>query len=321
MRKIVRKVCVFLFGLFLVSTLVPTSSSLAEEELYIIQGKIISNLSKKELTNIPVVLLKFDASIQDAPPIIPIQKSQTNEKGEYYFAGVKKEAEIEYLIGALIQGNRISSNRIQLKENQQEILNLEYFGIPSLEKEIRYNLKKINYLGNLFVFNLLKNKIRITEVIYLQNESEGFISSQKNPLKIKLPELQENFQTFEIKNEKLNVTLEENFAALTYTVPSGESNLYFEYDLPMNKDSLNYTQPFLKKNNSVSILYDPRYLEVEVIGQKTTPNQDGKYLLKSIDLKDTNTESLNLIVKTKFANRYFFYFIVAGFFCLSGSFF
>ena len=83
----------------------------------------------------------------------------------------------------------------------------------------------------------------------------------------------------------------------------------------MNKDSLNYTQPFLKKNNSVSILYDPRYLEVEVIGQKTTPNQDGKYLLKSIDLKDTNTESLNLIVKTKFANRYFFYFIVAGFFC------
>ena len=107
-------------------------------------------------------------------------------------------------------------------------MNLEYFGIPSLEKEIRYNLKKINYLGNLFVFNLLKNKIRITEVIYLQNESEGFISSQKNPLKIKLPELQENFQTFEIKNEKLNVTLEENFAALTYTVPSGESNLYFE---------------------------------------------------------------------------------------------
>ena len=92
-------------------------------------------------------MLKFDASIQDAPPMIPIQKSQTNEKGEYYFAGVKKEAEIEYLIGALIQGNRISSNRIQLKENQQEILNLEYFGIPSLEKRSATTLKKSTTLA------------------------------------------------------------------------------------------------------------------------------------------------------------------------------
>ena len=30
--------------------------------------------------------------------------------------------------------------------------------------------------------------------------------------------------------------LEENFAALTYKYPA-ENNLYFEYDLPMNKDS------------------------------------------------------------------------------------
>ena len=126
------RIC-FFFSLILVSAL--TSNSFASEKFYTIQGKIISNLSEKELTNIPVVLLKFDASIQDAPPMIPIQKSQTNEKGEYYFAGVKKEAEIEYLIGALIQGNRISSNRIQLKENQQEILNLDC--LYSLEDHIQ----------------------------------------------------------------------------------------------------------------------------------------------------------------------------------------
>ena len=316
MRKIASKICIFLLGVVLVSAFFPISSSFAEEELYTIQGKIVSSLSGKEITNIPIVLLRFDANIQDAPPVTPIQRSQSNEKGEYIFKGIKKEENIEYLIGALIQGQRVSSKRIQLKNNLQEILNIEYFGTPSLAKEIRYNLKKINYLGNLFVFNLLKNKIRITEVIYLQNESETFISSQKNPLKRKLPKLQKNFQTFEIKDEKLTATLENNFAVLTYTVPSGESNLYFEYDISMPQKTLSYTQPFLKKNNSVSILYDPRYLEVEVVGQNTTKNQDGKYLLKSIELKNTNTEGLNLIVKTKFANRSIFYFIIAGFFCL-----
>ena len=315
MRKIAETFCVFLFTLLLFSVL--SFTALATEKLYRIQGKIISNLTEKEISNIPVVLLRFDTTITDGPPITPIQRSETNEKGEYIFQDIKKEENIEYLIGALIQGNRISSNRIQLKDNLKETLNLEYFGIPSLEKEIRYNLEKINYLGNLFVFNLLKNKIRITEVIYLQNESETFISSQKNPLKRKLPKLQKNFQTFEIKDEKLTATLENNFAVLTYTVPSGESNLYFEYDISMPQKTLSYTQPFLKKNNSVSILYDPRYLEVEVVGQNTTKNQDGKYLLKRIELKDANTEVLNFIVKTKFANRSFFYFIVAGFFCLS----
>ena len=269
MRKIASKICIFLLGVVLVSAFFPISSSFAEEELYTIQGKIVSSLSGKEITNIPIVLLRFDANIQDAPPVTPIQRSQSNEKGEYIFKGIKKEENIEYLIGALIQGQRVSSKRIQLKNNLQEILNIEYFGTPSLAKEIRYNLKKINYLGNLFVFNLLKNKIRITEVIYLQNESETFISSQKNPLKRKLPKLQKNFQTFEIKDEKLTATLENNFAVLT-----------------------------------------------EVVGQNTTKNQDGKYLLKSIELKNTNTEGLNLIVKTKFANRSIFYFIIAGFFCL-----
>ena len=151
----------------------------------------------------------------------------------------------------MIQGQRVSSKRIQLKNNLQEILNIEYFGTPSLAKEIRYNLKKINYLGNLFVFNLLKNKIRITEVIYLQNESETFISSQKNPLKRKLPKLQKNFQTFEIKDEKLTATLENNFAVLTYTVPSGESNLYFEYDI--SKPTFITTQE-IKKNNLSELL-------------------------------------------------------------------
>ena len=157
MRKIASKICIFLLGVVLVSAFFPISSSFAEEELYTIQGKIVSSLSGKEITNIPIVLLRFDANIQDAPPVTPIQRSQSNEKGEYIFKGIKKEENIEYLIGALIQGQRVSSKRIQLKNNLQEILNIEYFGTPSLAKEIRYNLKKINYLGNLFVFNLLKN--------------------------------------------------------------------------------------------------------------------------------------------------------------------
>ena len=196
MRKIAETFCIFLFAALLFSTL--NFTAFATEKLYRIQGKILSNLTAKEISDIPVVLLRFDPTITDGPPLIPIQRSETNERGEYSFKKIKKKEGVEYLIGALIQGNRISSNRIQLKDNLQETLNLEYFGIPSLEKNIRYNLEKINYLGNLFVFNLLKNKIRITEVIYLQNASETFISSQKNPLKRKLPKLK-NFQTFEIK--------------------------------------------------------------------------------------------------------------------------
>ncbi len=315
MREIAKTVYIFLFTVVLFSAL--NFSALATEKLYTIQGKIISNLTEKEISDIPIVLLRFDTTVTETSPITPIQRTQSNRKGEYSFKMIKKEKDVEYLIGALIQGNRIASNRIQLKKNLQEILNIEYFGVSNFKKETRYNLKDINYLGNLFVFNPIKNKIRITEVIYLQNKSTFFVSSQKNPLKRKLPRLQENFQTFAIKDEELTATLENNLAELNYTVPSGESNLYFEYDIPMNKNSLNYIQPFLKKNNSVSILYDPRYLEIEVVGQNTTQNQDGKYLLKSIEIKDTNTEGLNFIVKTKFANRSFFYFIVVGFFCLS----
>ena len=125
MRKIAETFCVFLFTLLLFSVL--SFTALATEKLYRIQGKIISNLTEKEISNIPVVLLRFDTTITDGPPITPIQRSETNEKGEYIFQDIKKEENIEYLIGALIQGNRISSNRIQLKEQSTRNVKFRIF--------------------------------------------------------------------------------------------------------------------------------------------------------------------------------------------------
>ena len=80
-----------------------------------------------------------------------------------------------------------------------------------------------------------------------------------------MPKLQKNFQTFEIKDEKLTATLENNFAVLTYTVPSGESNLYFEYDISMPKKTLSYTQPhrFLRKN--ITRLINPKQKKPAII--------------------------------------------------------
>lgn len=284
---------------------------------YTIKGKINSNLNEQELTNIPIVLLRFDPSITNSPPMSPIKRSQTNNKGEYIFDNIKAEDGIEYLIGALIQNNRISSKRIKLKNNLVEILNINFegkqnFDLNSSSQELKFDLTKITYTNNLLIFNLLEKTIRITEVIMIQNSNSSTVSSKNNPLKKELPEKFQNFQIFEVDNEKLSASIEDNFIFLIYQVPPGKSSIYFEYDLPIKK-MLSYQHPLLDESQELSILYDPRYLEITAKKQLINLKQHGRYTIASLNLSDIEITNIDLKINKKIENKELFYIIIAIF--------
>ena len=286
------------------------------EELYTIQGKIVSNLNKDKLAKIPVVLLRFDTSITQGIPMAPIQRSETNSNGEYIFKNITKEPSVEYLIGALINGQRIASARIKLKDNLTEILNIEFKNLSQQITNVSFDLNKITYQNTLLVFNLLKDAIRITTIINLLNTSQSDISSKENPLKIKLPSNYSNFQTFEIDSEKLTAEIKENEVLLNYQVKLGKSALYFEYDLKLEKNSLTYDLPIFEQGNGLNLLYDPRYLDIVTLGQTIEKSEHGKYTLGNVPIVANEIETLTFIVKKKLHNRNILYILGTIFFIL-----
>ena len=246
------------------------------QKTYIIQGKIISSLEKEKLNNIPIVLLKQNPNIN--PPLFPIARATTDEQGGYFFENIENEEGSKYLIGALIQGNRIASKAITLGKTPVQILNIEFL---AEKKKITLDTSLIEYTNRVLVFHLLKDKIRITEIIQIQNHSDQTIYSQDQPLKLLLPADYQNFSSFQIKEEILKVQIKEDYALLFFQVPPNKSELYVEYDLPF-LGQLTYTHPsFSQENTPLNLVFDQRYLSVVALGEFLNFDLHGKYTIAS----------------------------------------
>ena len=260
---------------------------------YKIQGKIISSLEKERLSGIPVVLLKQNPNAN--PPLFPIARSITDAEGNYSFTGIEKEEGASYLIGALIEENRISSNAITLGKEPVQILNIEFF--PEVKRKISFDTSLIEYTNRLLLFNALKDKVRIAEIIQIQNNSNEAVNSQNQPLKLPLPKNYEKFSAFQLKEEILNAEAKEDYALLFFEVPPQKSELYVEYELPFYKE-LTYTHPpFSKPNTPLSLIFDERYLSIVALGKFLNFDKHGKYTIASFS--KTQQEPITFSIRSK----------------------
>ena len=278
--------------------------SLFAQNTYSIKGKILSDLPIKQLQAIPVVLLKFQP--ESTPPMFPVTRSKTNEKGEYLFENIKATQKEQYLIGALILGNRISSEVVTLNNQKIQTINMEFFN-PENNKNISFDLNAIEYTNRLLIFHLVKNFIRITEIIQLQNNSNQIISSQKQPLHIVLPEKYQNFASFKIKEENLTSIVQENKALLTFEVPPAQSDLYFEYDLPFDKEYTYFHPPFSGGTIPLSILFDKRYLEITTLGNFLEFDQHERYTIGSFVINPQ--EKIQINIRSKITSKKLFWYL------------
>ena len=281
---------------------------------YTIKGKIISTLPIEQLQDIPVVLLRLNK--EASPPMLPIQRSKTNERGEYTFKNIIPEASTEYLIGALIGKERIASKPIKLGARAVQVLNIEFSGgqNDNFDGKVSLDLSAIIYTNRLLIFHLLENFIRITEIIQIQNNKDVFISSQEQPLKITLPKNYQNFASFQVKDELLTSEVKDGDVFLTFQVPPAKSSLYFEYDLPF-KTELTYTHPTMIENIPLNILFDQRYLEVVVLGEFLEFNQHGRYTIGAFTKPPLRELQIN--IHNKILPRRLFYIFGAVFFALT----
>lgn len=279
------------------------TSNLVAQENYQIKGKILSDLPKENLKDIPVVLLKFQP--ESTPPMFPVARSQTNQQGEYLFENIDAQEKDLYLIGALILGNRISSEPIKLGNQKLQTINIEFFESKNQEN-ISLDLNAIQYTNRLLIFHLLEGLIRITEIIQLQNTSNKIVSSKEEPLHIALPKNYQNFTSFQVKEEILTNELQEGVALLTFQVPPDRSELYFEYDLPFTKEYTYLHPSFSQGIIPVNILFDERYLKITAIGKFLEFDKHGRYTIAKIS-QPTN-EGININIRSKILNQEIFWF-------------
>ena len=90
----------FLFLFFVIVT----QLGFAQDE-FIITGQI-TKFDGQPAKNIPVVILRFNDALN--PPLFPLSRSTTNEKGEYRFV-IVPEDDWQYTIGMLLDEQRLNT--------------------------------------------------------------------------------------------------------------------------------------------------------------------------------------------------------------------
>ena len=80
-----------------------------------VRGRL-TDATGKALAEIPVALLRFDPSVTSGPPMSPIGRTSTDQEGNYSFKDIEPEEGISYIVGILVNGNRLSSERFDFTE-------------------------------------------------------------------------------------------------------------------------------------------------------------------------------------------------------------
>ena len=285
--------------IFLFSLLLFSNPLIAQ---YTIKGKIITT-DNVDVSSLPVVLLQFNQEQQ--PPMFPIQRSQTNSRGEYSFFNIQPIKNSLYLIGTLINGQRLSSEMIQLKDKTIETLNINL-------DVVSYDIEMLIFERKAIVFSDSSEGVIVTEILEITNPTKKTITNSNNPTQINIPSEAIDIQMF---SEQAVLQRVGKSFLLEYRVPSGKQKIIYEYFIPFQnrKYSYNYTSSlfFLKLQlfypvDELYIVFPERIvpLEQQVFSNRT-------YNIASIQLK--KEEMLEFIVeKTRIPRSYLF--ILSGFF-------
>ena len=174
----------------------------------------------------PLMLLQFDPQAgEGTPPMSPLIRGEADGEGEHEFVDVQPRAGVSYLVGAFVDGRRVSTPMKPYRGEKRMNFVLE---MPSFATDF----SKLLFLKSFLVFTPLNEGVRVTEITQVANPGrETLFSSGDAPSK-PLPKEALNARYFVDELETEVPVFEGGRFFLREIFPPGEKSLFIEYDLP-----------------------------------------------------------------------------------------
>ncbi len=217
-----------LFGRISILLLIILSHGFAHAaETHKIQGTVLTD-QQKPAAGVVVVLMKI--VMQDQPTISPLKIEQSDEQGRFEFIIEPAEAGSFFRIEIKTEKSATSSEPFKFKTGQ--FVKSVQLILPTFKE----GLANLDFSRDILVFEALEAALRITEIIRFTNKSNAMVNIDSEPFIRRIPTEAQNFQLFKGDN-RFTATRETDRILFKLLVPPGDNQLYFSYDLPVNKRS------------------------------------------------------------------------------------
>ena len=244
-------------------------------EMHKIKGTVLTD-QQKPAEGVVVVLMKI--VMQGQPTISPLKQETSDEQGRFEFIIEPTEADSFFRIEVTSEKSATSSEPFKFSAGQ--FLKSMRLILPTFKEGI----SNLDFSRDILVFEALESAVRITEIIRFSNKSNAMISINSEPYLKQIPVDAQNFQLFK-GDDRFTATRETDRILFRLLVPPGDNQLYFSYDLPVNKRSLAFLNHL-----------PPQIEEMEIIVPVNT-------LDLSFD-KSSNISSARILRQTKrFGNK------------------
>lgn len=225
------------------------------QSIHRVEGQITP---PSKAASLPVILLRYDSNIKDAPPMSPLARTSTDSDGRFFFNDVQAEAGISYLIGYLFEGQRIASKPFSLNQPTVRI-DLQ---LPS----IREGLDAAIIRRSALVLHQIPEAVRITEIISLENPTQNTLDGSKTPWEKQLPEQAMNFQSF-TNQADTQINEQNGTVQILFSVPPGRAEVLFEYEIPAASNQVSFKHYFWQQERSLELITPENSLVAEIAGQ------------------------------------------------------
>ncbi|NQU63633.1 MAG: hypothetical protein HQ517_05035 [SAR324 cluster bacterium] len=205
-----------------------------------IQGSILTD-QKTPASNVTVALMKI--VMQGKPTISLLKQSLTDGEGRYEFLIEPLTGKTFFRVEASSEQSMVSSEPFTFSADQL------VKNIALVLPKVQVGMANLEFNRDILVVEALEKTLRITEIIRFSNNSGGVVTVENGPYVKRIPVEALNFQFFQGKN-RFEATKEKDRILFRLLVPPGDNQLYFSYELPVNKRSfvlLNHLPPLTKE--------------------------------------------------------------------------
>lgn len=206
-----------------------------------------------------VVLLKFVLSTEgQVTPAGPQGRVKTNPEGKYEFVGVSPDLRAGFQLGTRVE-TKLYSSKIFFMRDGETLIETDII-IPGISTAVE-NLET-NQISMVVETGLAQ--ITVTEVLLINNSSPDRIDSRSKPLQQKLPIGLKNFRMLETNSgTKIQHTLVDNFLKIENIFQPGNTQIIFQYNLPVWFGSLEINRKFNHSLDKVRVLTPEGVLQIE----------------------------------------------------------
>lgn len=281
--------------LFLFLFLLPLLAGYAfAQQLQTIQGRVLSP-DNQGVESARVFLLQVNPT--ESSDLTPITRTLSDQQGHYQFELTEPTAGKYYRVATKVDGQITSSDLVHFGTGQSTIeLDLE---LPSIE----YGLKKLKISKNILAIDPLGDSLMVTDIIYVENNTEGIVDAKSEPLIRELPKQAINFQVVDFPPGSA-VFLKEGKVHYYLKLGKGFHQILISYYLPFDQEKIHFKTQLLPSIRELEMIIPEQKFEAtfdKLIPEKSkTLKNTGELIYKSQTVLFSEAQDkIGIMVRTK----------------------